>query len=316
MSGLVENFFNTPIPENVWHYTTLAGLEGIVSSRAVWATEAHHTTDPSEFVHARTVATALLESIVSTDENIAHAKQAGLEAVASAFDDGALSQRKIAVFVASFSSSGGLNSQWNEYADSGRGVSIAFDLRKVRPPEEIQSGVTFAPCVYAQDEKENLTNAALGDFIDTVATLHRDTGSHQWAAQQLRSWSIVDHIFDLRFDRAAFDAAMNACFQKQLHGALTRTAFDLLRLASHCKSHQFHQEREWRLSLPHIKDKPLTMHQILYRGVDQNTPYLAHNLFQQRLPITQVLAGPACRDVEKIQTVLAIHGYQVPVVKV
>lgn len=315
MSGLVEKFLNTPIPENVWHYTTVAGLEGIVASSTVWATEAHHTTDPSEFVHARALATAFLQKIKPADESFAYAKQAGLNAVAHAFDAGTLSQGKTQIFVASFSSSQNLNSQWKEYADLGRGVSIAFDLRNIRPPAKIGSVITFAPCVYIQDEKENLIKAALGDFIDTVAELHQGTGS-QCAAQHLRDWSIDHQIFGLGVDSAAFDTAMIECFQKQLHGALTRTAFDLLRLASHCKSYKFHQECEWRISLPRFKDKQLTKHQILYRDVNQNTPYLAHNLFQARLPITQVLVGPQCRDIEKIQRLLDAHGYQVPVVKV
>ncbi len=231
MSDLIDEFFNSPIPEEVWHYTNLVGFEGILSSGTVWATEVHSTTDDSEFVHAQTVATSFLEKIEPADENMDRAKRAGLETLVHAFDAGALSQDKTEVFVASFSSTADLESQWIDYADHGRGVSIAFDLRGIRPPRDSGFAVTFAPCVYVQEEKEKLLEAALGHFIETVAKLHRDSGSQEWAVEQLRKWSLVNRIID----RAAFQAAATDQFRKQLHRALTYTSFDLLRLASHCK---------------------------------------------------------------------------------
>jgi hypothetical protein len=202
-----------------------------------------------------------------------------------------------------------------EYADGGRGVSIAFNLRAIRPPQEFGYAVTFAPCVYFEVEKKALLEAALSHFINMIARLYRDTGSKQWAAQQLRDWRRVDNIYSLKFDRAAFDAEMQRRFDEKLHTALARTSFDLLRLASHCKNAAFHQECEWRLSLPHSKNKPLTQNKVLYRGVNQNIPYLAHNLFQEKLPITHVLAGPLCQHVTQVEEILAKYAYNAAVTK-
>jgi len=315
MSDLAEKFFKTPIPESVWHYTTLGGLEGILSSNTVWATEAHYTTDASEFIHARAVTLDFLESIKPDDEGMARAKQAGLEMLVHAFDEGVLSPSKTEVFVASFSSAEDLKSQWMEYADGGRGISIAFDLRAIRPPQEFGYAVTFAPCVYFEVERKTLLEAALSHFINMIARLYRDTASKQWARQQLRDWRRVDNIYGLKFDRAAFDAEMQKRFDEKLHTALARTSFDLLRLASHCKDQAFHQECEWRLSLPHSKSKPLIQNKVLYRGNKQSIPYLAHNLFQKKLPITHVLAGPLCQDMTSIQGLLDRYGYQAAVTK-
>jgi hypothetical protein len=45
VSNPIEGLFETPIPERLWHYTTIEGLDGILSSGRIWATEARATTD-------------------------------------------------------------------------------------------------------------------------------------------------------------------------------------------------------------------------------------------------------------------------------
>lgn len=315
MSDLVEDFFSTPIPEKVWHYTSVSGFEGIVSSGRVWATEAHYTTDAAEFTHARDVATAFLQRIELSDESMIRARQAGLATVEHAFDNGPLSTSQTEVFVASFSSTSDLKSQWIEYADQGQGVSIAFDLREVRPPHGYGSAVTFAPCVYAQEKKEHLLEIALDHFINKVAQLYKESGSKSWVAQRLRDWKLVDNVYRINFDRASFEIANQEYFDQQLQIANTQTTFDLLRLASHCKSEAFHQENEWRLALPHHKAKPWKTAEVLYRGPNGNIPYLAHKLFKEKLPITEVLVGPLCENITRIEEILHTYGYTVPVTK-
>lgn len=145
MGKLTNDFLSTPIPAEVWHYTNLAGFEGIVSSGRVWATEAHHTTDETEFVHARDVAGNYLEKLKPSNENMAWAKKKAQEILLHAFEQGALSESEMEIFVASFCAKDDLKSQWMEYADGGRGVSLSFDLRHIRPPVELESGITFAP---------------------------------------------------------------------------------------------------------------------------------------------------------------------------
>src|ERR1700744_2878125 len=100
MNELIENFFNTSIPQEVWHYTSIAGLEGILSSGAVWATEAHYTTDPSEFIHARDVALGFLKAIEPKDEHVAYARQATIDTLIHDFESGTLSPAQTEVFVA------------------------------------------------------------------------------------------------------------------------------------------------------------------------------------------------------------------------
>jgi hypothetical protein len=313
MGKLINDFLSAPIPPEVWHYTNLAGFEGILSSGRLWATEAHHTTDKTEFIHARDVAVHYLERLQPRDESMAKAKQVAQDTMVRAFEQGVLAPSLTEIFVASFCETDDLKSQWMEYADAGRGVSLSFDLRHVRPPDQIGSGVTFAPCLYATDEKERMIEDALSDWINTYYEIHKNTGSKAWATERLREWQMVDRIYGLRFDMAALNENNKEEFRKQLHRSLAHTAFDLLRIASHCKDHTFQQESEWRLALPHTRGKPMKSTAILYRGTNGAIPYVAHNLFSDRLPLVRVKAGPICESMEQIKGLLKKYGYDVPV---
>jgi hypothetical protein len=308
--NVVDVFFDTPIPDKVWHYTSVAALEGIISSGAVWATEVRFTNDKTEFIHARDVAESALEEIMPADKITGYAKSVAQDMVKTAFEGGPLSSQRTEVFVASFSSAKDLKSQWMEYADGGRGVSIAFDLREIRPPRELMVGVTFAPCVYTPEAKRSLFEALFQNMANEMATLNDQVQSRSWAATQLREWMIVNPASRLPFDRAAFDAAMGKQIKKQIDTAQRRFGWDLLRLASHFKEPSFHQECEWRLALPHLKGKPMVNAQVMQRGNDPQIPYVAHNLFQERLPITEVMIGPLCIDGERVQELLRRYGHQ------
>jgi hypothetical protein len=315
MGKVIDEFLSTPIPAEVWHYTTVAGFQGILASGRVWATEAHFTTDETEFVHAREVAQRFLAKLDPQCESTARAKQAAVDTLAHAFDQGPLSPSKTEIFVASFCATEDLKSQWMEYGDSGHGVSLAFDLRHVRPPKDIGSAVTFAPCLYRTEDKERMLADALADWESTVTDLHQKTKSKQWAEEQLRNWTMVDGIYGIPFDKQALLKSNEEHFHEQLHASLTRTSFDLLRIASHCKDHAFHQEAEWRLSLPHTKGAPMKDVQILHRGPNNAIPYIAHSLFCKGLPITRVKVGPLTGSTEPIEAFLNNYGCYVPVTK-
>ena len=315
MGKLVDDFLTTPIPPEVWHYTNLSGFEGILSSGKLWATEAHYTTDATEFIHARQVAKAFLHNFKPSNRSIARAKQSALEVVENTFDQGALSSSKTEIYIASFCAIDNLESQWMKYADAGCGVSLSFDLRHVRPPSRLDSAVTFAPCLYETEEKEQMVQDALSTWIVTFADLHHKTGSAKWADEQLRSSKIVDRIFEVSFNKALLMDNNERNFRAQLHIALAHTYFDLLRIASHCKNYNFHQEAEWRLALPHIKGKPMKQMHVLHRGINNTIPYVAHNLFSNKLPLVRVKVGPMTDNIDQVRTLLTQYGYNIPISK-
>lgn len=312
----VEQFFNTAIPEKLWHYTTVSALESMLCSGRVWATEARHTTDARELVHAKSVALAFLNGLKPESQAGRVAKTTTLQLIAEEFETGSLSQEGCEVFVASFSSAKDLKSQWIDYADKGRGVSIAFDLTQIRLPREAKTAVTLAPCIYQEDKAGSLVKTALGHYIEASISLHENVSNIRWVKQKLDDWRLIDHIYGVAFDRVAFDESMRTQFTNGLRVALTLTRFDLLRLASHCKDSFFTEEQEWRLALPHLKRRPLIHSKVEYRGKDGSIPYIAHDLFKTGLlPIREVMLGPLCEGNERVEAALKQYGYSIPVTR-
>jgi len=316
ITGPVEDFLYQEIPPEVWHYTSLSGFEGIVSTSKIWATEARSTNDTTEFIHARDVALEYLKKVQGRDEHLKFSLHHAYQIVAGAFDHGALSKNMNEVFLASFSAAEDLKSQWADYADQHHGVSIAFDLRNIRPPKGLGFGVTFAPCVYDQAEKESLIGSALGHFLDTSVRAHRQVSSQRFVQQRMRDEEIIQRALGNRkLCRSSFDPMIQQDMREMKNEVLdsaTRISFDFLRLASHCKNSKFFQEQEWRLGLPipkgNLKDR--------VRFRDASWPYIESNLFQSndRLPITRVMLGPLCSSRKEVEGILKSQGYDVPVI--
>jgi hypothetical protein len=312
----IERLFSATIPKELWHYTSIAGLEGILESGRIWATEAHFTTDPSEFIHARDLALGFLHELVPTTEEGALAKQLVTNLITAEFEAGFLSQSGVEVFVASFSSAENLKSQWSDYADHSQGVSIAFDLRQIRPPAELELAVTLAPCVYEVADKQRLIKSALSNLMNVAASLHRNTGDTQWVKDQLRDQLLVNTIYDLSLSKEQFKELMEREISTQLRAAAATTTFDLLRLASHCKDTYYEEEKEWRLALPHTKGTPLTEITIEHRGPQNQIPYVAHDLFSGgHLPIIRIMTGPLCTQHDSVEQLVKDSGYNIPIMK-
>ena len=197
----IEAFFSQPIPQEVWHYTSLSGFQGIVSSNRVWATEARFSNDKTEFVFARDIAAGVLTSLHADGHTPLMQIDDLAKMLDKAFDEGALSPLENQIYIASFSTAPDLLSQWGRYA-TYQGVSIGFDLRELRPPAEWDIGVTFAPCVYEKAEQEYLIRAALERFTKTSAALYQQTGDQKWLKSQIVSWNAIHKP---PFNRMMFD---------------------------------------------------------------------------------------------------------------
>jgi hypothetical protein len=312
----VERLFGTPIPTEVWHYTTLTGFEGIVTSGKLWATDARFTNDRTEFIHAREIAREYIASLKPRDRRTSLPLEAISSMLERAFDAGALSPSENQVYLASFTEASDSLSQWGLYADACEGLCIAFDLRRVRPPKEANIAVTFAPCLYKTAEKEELIETALSHFVRAVERLDARVDNPRWMERKVKDWKLIQGIYGLPFDQAGLEEQLNQEFTTELLGALRLTLFDLLRAASHCKSEAFAAEQEWRLAMARPTYRPSAQNPVKFRGANQNIPYLESDLFAGiRLPITKVRLGPLCPDSDRVRDILTKNGYSVPVEK-
>jgi hypothetical protein len=314
-TDIIQQLLKRPIPRELWHYTTLRGFGGIVGSGRLWATDVRFLNDRTEFVHSREIAAALIAEMPSREVEETWAKTNAQQVLDGYFETGPLSPSRLELYTVSFTVLEDTLSQWRGYGSDG--VSLCFDLQQIRPPAEIGNLVSFAPCVYEEQEKRVLVASALQGFVSKALTLYRATGDLGWAAQRLRAWDqLTPHE---QAEQNSVNAWNEKHLKEELHRQYVLTAADLLRVAALCKDRTFHEEQEWRLMLPVHRDRPLQYTTRSYRTRNhEQVPYITTSLFarQARLPLTRVIVGPggdvAARR-EAVDVSLRRAHYVVPV---
>jgi hypothetical protein len=111
---------NDPPPARLFQYTDAGGLIGLLSSRAVWATDARFLNDSSEVSLAREV---VAHAASSVDVKTTHAR----ELVAKLVQIEPWEVFMGNLYVASFSTKRDSLSQWRAYGGDGLGYAIGVD---------------------------------------------------------------------------------------------------------------------------------------------------------------------------------------------
>jgi hypothetical protein len=156
MSKFLELVSAVPDKKRIYHYTSQAGLLGIVQSKALWASSIRHLNDSVEFGY----------SIELVRENLGRRLGAERGPWNGFYGEvlnslGAVEGQML--FVASFSEEGDLLSQWRAYTPNAIGFSLGFESRDLL---HIAAGRGFGllRCVYDRLEQD----ALLDDLIDTA----------------------------------------------------------------------------------------------------------------------------------------------------
>lgn len=113
-------------PKRLYHYTSLAGLRGIVESRGIWASHCRYMNDTREVQHGIDVAIDVLLRVKRKKRYFALAE--AIEIAVENLKD----QAKLDYYIACFSNVDDSLDQWRAYCADG-GVSIEFDLTKRNP---------------------------------------------------------------------------------------------------------------------------------------------------------------------------------------
>lgn len=138
----------------LYHYTTMAGVLGIVPGKKIWASHIKYLNDSTEFELAKQIGV----EVATSRRNSASGADIPLWADIIRGVEGA----GINICVASFSEEGDQLSQWRGYASPG-GCSLGFDHAFLTAVAE-QDGWRFLPCVYDPDEQRSL----MGEILDEI----------------------------------------------------------------------------------------------------------------------------------------------------
>ena len=160
--------------DTLFHYTTAAGLLGILDGSAFWATDLRFLSDAQEAVYARET---LVDAVLNVDTSalpLGHPAHDHPEEFEKEFTEyknlvvGELNSPNFPVYVTCFCESGDLLSQWRAYgSDHGYAIEVKADALKTaveqipsEPPEVSLMQVRYGP------------DAA----VEVVATAMRDLG--------------------------------------------------------------------------------------------------------------------------------------------
>jgi hypothetical protein len=112
-----------PAISNLYHYTTAAGLHGILSSGVLRASNFSFLNDATEFTYGRDVAKVALRNRLRANQDTATIKQLIERSLQRVDERGAASE----VYVTCFSTVGDLLSQWRAYGNASGRYCIQFN---------------------------------------------------------------------------------------------------------------------------------------------------------------------------------------------
>jgi len=136
-------------PEALYHYASVRGLQGILESGEIWATNVHYLNDISEYTHALGLAREYLrqlETSAAPDVSVAVSEML--------FQLDRL--QEIEIFVASFSEEMDLLSQWRAYCPARGGFSIGLSPSSIVAGRHANVDLNLRRCVYDSIEQQTL----------------------------------------------------------------------------------------------------------------------------------------------------------------
>ena len=207
----VQHLFAVEPPEILFHYTSIGGAYGILSSDALWMTKIRYLNDTSELEIGITTFHELLEQLLH--QPTPKDEHELLETV----KNGLGSYIGSNICVASFCEHGDLLSQWRWYGEGGRGVSIGVSSDVLRGMGH--ATINLWKCVYDVDAHRALLMA----LVERLLALYR-------------------------MEKSSNGGSITA---EDKHYLLERFFVSFLQIAPIIKNPNFAEEREWRLvSLP------------------------------------------------------------------
>jgi len=186
----VGNLAAAPVPPRVYHYTSAAGLRGILEGGALWFTDIFKLNDTSELTHGVDHALSILKSIEGYAQPL-------LALFCKTFCQALTGnvQNVAHFFVCCFSTDGDDLGQWRAYADNGRGYSIGFDAATL---EKVFVGTATAgsnlygtfPVAYDDAELRRIQENLVQDTIPFILSLKGKTLNLDGVIQYLRQLSV------------------------------------------------------------------------------------------------------------------------------
>lgn len=207
---------NRPEPEadRVYHYTTLPALIAMSGSgphglpwSSIWASSMAYMNDKQEFHHGHAVMQAAWSGALHQEES--DLVRGILEASRCAMSTEDLHWYAMDVYVASFSMLGDQLGQWRGYADFGKGISIGFNLDRLR--RNVQAVSHWV--VYEQDLQEVIAKTLVNRIQEDLRLLVNEANAERVKEEVLEWMPSLMSLMYARLKHPAFaeEAEFRVC---------------------------------------------------------------------------------------------------------
>lgn len=262
-------------PATFYHYTSAPSCLSILDGDELWASHAGFLDDLSEISHAVSIARQVCADL---EDELGAEHRRLLRALAGALGNFA----QVPVFVASFSESGDLLSQWRAYCKYPGGYAIGIAPSYLAPRART-AGFALAKCRYGRDEQRAVLDRLIKDHV--AAYLSKDVAAERNALQAAGS------------DAPATD---------QIRGMLG----DVARVAAFLKHPSFVEEREWRIVS--LGESVAPKFRVAGGRLVPYVPFSLRSTKRDEGYVTELVVGPSPfpeRAVEAAGGLLRLHGH-------
>jgi hypothetical protein len=170
-------------PPILFHYTSSAGMIGIISHEQIWLTSIHYLNDSREFSIACNCLTKQISKAAS-DGRIAKDYSNYLLRITEDYSN-------VVVYVMSFCENGDLLSLWRGYCPSGPGYAVGFDTNFLILLAERQTKtgdlMRLEKCVYETAQHDLMADEIINRVVTSYPDLHgrEDLIRNSYAAEMV-----------------------------------------------------------------------------------------------------------------------------------
>jgi hypothetical protein len=263
----------------LYHYTSLTGLIGILSSRNIWATHVSYLNDASEFFHGLDYAKNLAGAIYADDdyhEGFGWAARHALDEL-----------KPGNLFIASFSERPDLLSQWRGYCPAGAGVCLGFE-KSALEQFCVTQGYELQQCMYDDNQKISYIRTSVEECLNRFPKIDLSR----------EDFEKLDNEAKLEYMHRSHSIAEQpaACDE------LKRLTDQLSSITPLFKNQGFHEEAEWRI-VANEQDAPKKFRVASTYAV----PYIELSIFHHVVAdvLKEIILGPnpnqrRCEDSVKL----------------
>lgn len=283
----IEYFWKSWLPEHstddnlqLYHYTTIDGLKGIIRNRSIWLTHTSTLNDPTELKYGK----ELILKILNNEKSNKHEEPIDRFLHALTVEVNRFDEIMYETYVACFCKSDNLLSQWRAYGHRGGGYNLGFTFTSdtkfyhTSDLSEKESHVILRKIIYdSNKQKEIVTN-----YVSSIISYAKDATKYFKNHGGPEAWEAM----------AAMESANILC--------------DLM---LSFKNPAFSEENEWRLIL--ARQSHHKAEQLQFKESEKGlTPYFETYLIEKVdgksfFPLHSIKFGPML-DVSRTKSALTL----------